>query len=103
MAVVCSLRRSVDSIRPFADVSGGRGAPLGCDCRAYGLSALLKEWAFTMDLEYTRPSGLLKGAFAKLHFTHYRNDTDFSSWEPYKNAFQSERDIKFFAGIPFDL
>ena len=102
-AVFVSLRRSLDDMLPFAGFSVGMGAALGCDGRAYGTSAHLKEWAFTMDLEYTRPSGLLKGAFAKLHFTHYRNDTDFSSWEPYKNAFQSERDIKFFAGIPFDL
>jgi len=102
-AVFAGIQRSLDDVLPLPGFYLGAGAALGWDGKAYGVSEHFKEWAFTVDLGYVKPDGPLKGAFVKLHFTEYRNGTDKPSWEPYKNAFQSEHDIKLFAGIPFDL
>ena len=78
----------------------GAGAALGIDGRGYGVAEHFKEWAFTFDAGYVQPSGPLKGAFIKLHYTEYRNGTDKASWGAYKNGFQSEHDFKLFVGIP---
>lgn len=67
------------------------------------LAAIRKEWAFTFDLNYVKPDGPLEGAFVKLHYTEYRNGTAQPSWGTYRNAFQSERDLKLLIGIPFSL
>ena len=84
-------RRSASHSRLFGD---GRG---------YGTAEHLKEWAFTFDLNYVKPDGPLEGAFVKLHYTEYRNGTAQPSWGTYRNAFQSERDLKLLIGIPFSL
>ena len=54
-------------------------------------------------MSYTFQEGWLQGASVKLHYTWYDNMTDFPSWEPYKNAFQDEHDIKFSIVIPFEI
>lgn len=102
-AAFASFQRSLDDILPVAGFYAGAGAALGWDGEAYGVSEHFKEWAFNIDLGYVKPEGALKGAFIKLHLTEYRNGTQQPSWAPYKNGFQSEHDIKLFAGIPFDL
>lgn len=102
-AVFGSVRRSLDDILPVDGFAVKFGAGLGWDGEAYATAGHLKEWAFTLDIDYTHPDGPLKGAFVKLHLTNYTNGTEYPSWAPYKNVFQSERDIKVFAGIPFDI
>lgn len=101
-AVFAGLERTLDDILPWAGFSAGIGAAMGFDGRGYGLAEHFKEWAFTADFGYVHPDGPLKGAFAKFHFTEYRNGTDKASWT-YRNGFQSERDFKFMVGIPFSL
>ena len=81
----------------------GTGYALGWDGQAYGVSGHLKEQAWNADLSYTFQEGWLQGASVKLHYTWYDNMTDFPSWEPYKNAFQDEHDIKFSIVIPFEI
>lgn len=102
-AVFVSGQRFLDDILPLPGFYVGAGAALGWDGEAYGVSEHFKEWAFNLDLGYVKPDGPMKGAFVKLHYTEYRNGTDKPSWTPYKNGFQSEHDIKIFAGIPFNL
>lgn len=102
-AVFAGVDRSLDDILPIKGFSIGAGAAIGWDGEAYGTARHLKEWAFNADIGYTHPEGPLQGAFIKLHYTEYRNGTSLPSWEPYKNGFQSEHDIKLFAGIPFSL
>ncbi len=102
-AVFAGVDRSLDDILPIRGFSAGVGAAIGWDGEAYGTAQHLKEWAFNFDIGYTHPEGPLAGAFVKLHYTEYRNGTSLPSWEPYKNGFQSEHDIKLFAGIPFSL
>ena len=81
----------------------GTGYAIGWDGQAYGVSGHLKEQAWNADLVYTFQEGWLQGAMVKLHYTWYDNMTDFPSWEPYQNAFQSEHDIKFSIVIPFEV
>ena len=50
-----------------------------------------------------KPDGPLEGGFVKLHYTEYRNGTSQPSWGTYRNAFQSEHDLKLLIGIPFSL
>lgn len=102
-AVFAGVERGLDDLLPVAGFAAGAGAAFGCDGRGYAVAERLKEWAFTFDLHYVRPQGPLKGAFVKVHYTEYRNGTDQPSWAAYKNAFQSERDLKIFMGIPFSL
>ena len=100
-AAFAGVMRTLDDVLPVAGFAAGAGAAFGFDGRGYGTAEHLKEWAFTFDLNYTRPSGPLEGAFARLHYTEYRNGTDQPSWVAYRNAFQSERDLKLLIGIPF--
>ncbi len=102
-ALFASAGRGLDDLLPVRGLTVTVGAGLGWDGQAYGVSGHFKEWAFTFDLNYTRQEAPLQGAFAKLHLTAYRNGTDFPDWNPYKNGFQSEHDVKFFIGVPFDL
>ena len=102
-AVFFAVDRTLDDVLPLPGFSAGVSAAMGWDGEGYGVSGHLKEWAFNLDLGYTHPEGVFKGAFIKVHFTEYRNGTDKPSWSPYKNAFQDEHDVKIFAGIPFDL
>lgn len=102
-AVFVNVSRALDDWLPVKGFSAGAGAAFGWDGEAYETAEHLKEWAFTLDIGYTKPDGPMKGAFVKVHFTEYRNGTRKGSWDPYKNAFQDEHDIKIFAGIPFDL
>jgi hypothetical protein len=102
-AVFGVISRGLDDLLPVAGFTVALGSGIGWDGEAYGVSRHLKEWAFTFDVSYVQPDGPLKGAFVKIHLTDYHNGTNFPSWDPYKNGFQSERDIRFFAGIPFDL
>ncbi len=97
------VERSLDDLVPVKGFSAASGAVMGWDGEGYGAAEHLKEWAFTFDLGYTRPEGPLQGAFIKLHYTEYRNGTHKGDWTPYKNGFQSERDFKLFAGIPFNI
>jgi hypothetical protein len=102
-ALFGALERKLDDFLPIPGFFAGVSAAFGWDGEAYGVSGHLKEWAFSFDAGYVKPNGPLQGAFIKLHCTDYRNGTDKPSWTPYKNAFQDERDIKIFAGIPFNL
>lgn len=103
MAAFVSVERSLNDILPINGFYAGCGAAMGWDGKAYGTAEHFKEWAFTFDFGYVQPDGPLKGAFAKFHYTEYRNGTDKPSWSPYQNGFQSEHDFMFFAGIPFDI
>ena len=102
-AAYCGAMRTLDDLLPIAGFSAGAGAAFGFDGRGYGTAEHLKEWAFTFDLNYVKPDGPLEGAFVKLHYTEYRNGTAQPSWGTYRNAFQSERDLKLLIGIPFSL
>lgn len=102
-ALYAYVGRTLDDIMPVPGFSAGGGAVIGWDGEAYDTAEHLKEWAFVADVGYTHPSGTLEGAFIKLHYTEYRNASHKASWAPYKNAFEDERDIKLFMGIPFDL
>ena len=102
-AAYCGVMRTLDDLLPIAGFSAGAGAAFGFDGRGYGTAEHLKEWAFTFDLNYVKPDGPLEGAFVKLHYTEYRNGTAQPSWGTYRNAFQSERDLKLLIGIPFSL
>lgn len=100
-AFFLGLERKLDDVMPAEGFYLGAGAAVGFDGRAYATAEHFKEWAFTADLGYARPSGPLKGSFAKLHYTEYRNGTDKPSWAPFKNGFQSERDLIFQVGLVF--
>ncbi|MDL2321854.1 OprD family porin [Desulfosarcina sp. OttesenSCG-928-B08] len=100
-AVFFKVDRRLDDLFPISGFSVGLGAGIGWEGEAYNTDEYLKEWAFTLDIGYVCPSGPLKDAFVKLHFTEYRNGTSLPDWEPFKNGFQSEHDVKFFAGILF--
>ena len=102
-AAYCGAMRTLDDLFPIAGFSAGAGAAFGFDGRGYGTAEHLKEWAFTFDLNYVKTDGPLEGAFVKLHYTEYRNGTAQPSWGTYRNAFQSERDLKLLIGIPFSL
>ena len=102
-AAYLGVERRLDDLLPLAGFSVGIGGAMGWDGKAYGYSEHLKEWAFNFDIGYTKPDGCLKGAFVKVHYTEYVNGSSQPSWGTYKNAFQDEHDIKFFAGMPFDL
>lgn len=102
-ALFAAAERKLDDLLFIPGFSVGLSTAFGWDGEAYGVSEHLKEWAFSLDIGYTQPSGPLKGAFVKVHLTEYRNGTGKPSWAPYKNAFQNEHDIKIFAGIPFDM
>ena len=81
--------------------NAGLGYAFGWDGKAHNTSTHLKEQAFNADLSYTFQKGWLQGAAIKLHYTWYDNMTNLPSWDPYKNAFQDEHDIKFSIVIPF--
>lgn len=102
-AVFATIGRKLDDIMPLPGFAVAVGSGIGWEGEAYGTSRHFKEWAFTLDLSYVHQSGPLEGAFIKLHLTDYRNGTTFDSWAPYKNGFQSEKDVKLFVGIPFNL
>ncbi len=102
-ALYLGVERRLDDLLPVPGFSVGLGAALGWDGEAYGYSEHLKEWAFNFDIGYVKPDGPFKGAFIKLHYTEYKNDSSQPSWVAYKNAFQDEHDLKLFAGVPFDL
>ena len=102
-AAYIGVERSLDDLLPVAGFSAGTGFVMGWDGEGYGTSEYLKEWAFTFDVGYTKPDGPLKGAFVKAHYTEYKNGSSQPSWDPYKNAFQDEHDLKLIAGIPFDI
>ncbi len=102
-AVFAGFTRTLDDLLPLAGFYVGAGAGIGFDGKAYDTAEHFKEWAFTFDAGYVKPDGPLEGAFVKLHYTEYRNGTDKPSWTPYRNGFQSERDLKLFVGIPFSL
>ena len=102
-AAYCGAMRTLDDLLPIAGFSAGAGAAFGFDGRGFGTAEHLKEWAFTFDLNYVKPDGPLEGAFVKLHYTEYRNGTAQPSWGTYRNAFQSEHDLKLLIGIPFSL
>ena len=95
------LERKLDDFMFIEGFYAGAGAAIGFDGEAYNTAEHFKEWAFTADLGYIHQPGLFKGSFAKLHYTEYRNGTDKPSWSPYKNGFQSERDLIFQVGILF--
>lgn len=97
------VERSLDDILPWEGFSVGAGAAMGFDGKAWDTAEHFKEWAFTADVGYTHPDGPLKGAYAKFHYTEYRNGTGKPSWDPYRNGFQSEHDFKFMVGIPFSF
>lgn len=100
-AFYLGLERKLDDFMFIEGFYAGAGTAIGFDGKAYGTSEHFKEWAFTADLGYLHPSGPLKGSFAKLHYTEYRNGTNKPSWAPYKNGFQSEHDIVFQMGVVF--
>lgn len=102
-AVFATIGRKLDDLLPLPGFAVAVGSGIGWEGEAYGVSRHFKEWAFTLDLSYTQPDGPLEGAFVRLHLTDYRNGTNFPDWEPYKNGFQSEKDVKFFVGLPFNL
>lgn len=67
-------------------------------------SQRLKESAWNFDLSYAVPSGKLKGAVAKLHYTRFKNHSDVPSWGGgYGNIFQSEKDIKLIVSMPVNF
>ena len=103
-AVFAGISRELDDLLPISGFSAGLGYAFGFDGKAYGTARHLKESAWTADVGYLhKKKGLLEGAWIKAHYTHYTNRTNLPSWEPFKNAFQNERDIKILAGIPFAL
>ncbi|MDR2488268.1 MAG: OprD family porin [Desulfovibrio sp.] len=102
-AVYLGVERRLDDLLPLPGFSIGLGAALGWDGKAYGYSEHLKEWAFNVDIGYSKPDAPCQGAFVKVHYTEYKNGSSQPSWAAYKNAFQDEHDIKLFMGIPFDL
>jgi hypothetical protein len=101
--VYLGVTRSLDDLLPWNGFSIGAGAALGFDGRGWDTAGHFKEWAFTADFGYVQPDGPLRGAYAKFHYTDYRNGTDKPSWSPYRNGFQSEHDLRFTLGIPFSL
>lgn len=100
-ALFFTVERTLNDVLPVSGFYAGVGAGIGFDGKAYGTASHFKEWAFTADIGYIHPSGLLEGSFVKLHYTEYRNGTDKPSWEPFKNGFQSEHDIILQAGLIF--
>lgn len=102
-AAYVGVQRRLDDLLPVTGVYLGVGAAGGCDGKGYATKERLTEWAFTFDAGYVKPDGPLEGAFVRLHYTEYRNGTDAPSWGVYKNAFQSEHDVKLWIGIPFSL
>ena len=102
-AVFAGVQRSLDDLLPVAGIYAGAGFAAGYDGRGWNAAERLSEWAFTFDVGYVKPDGAFKDAFVKLHYTEYRNGTDAPSWTVYKNAFQSEHDVKLLIGVPFSL
>lgn len=100
-AFYAAVERKLDDLLPLPGVYVGAGAALGIDGRGWDSAEHLKEWAFTFDLGYIKPDGPLQGSFVKLHYTEYRNGTSKPSWTTYKNAFQSEHDLKILVGFLF--
>ena len=99
-AFFLSARRSLDDVAAWKGLYAGVGAAVGFDGRGYAVDKKLNEWALTADIGYIQQAGPLKGAFVKCHYTEYVNGTGKPSWT-YRNAFQSERDIKLILGLPF--
>lgn len=100
-AFYSGVERKLDDVLTVKGFYAGLGAVIGFDGEAYGTATHFKEWAFTGDFGYVHADGPFKGSFAKLHYTEYRNGTDMPSWSPFRNGFQSERDIIFQAGLVF--
>lgn len=102
-AAFAGVERKLDDLFAVKGFYIGAGFAYGFGGRAFGTSTRLREKAYTADVGYVKPMGPMKGAFAKLHLTEYRNKTGLPSWDPFKNAFQSERDIILFLGVPLAL
>ncbi|MDR2625792.1 MAG: OprD family porin [Zoogloeaceae bacterium] len=102
-AVFVSLSRSLDDLINTSGLTMTLSAARGWGGKAYGVQQTLKEAAWSLDLTWVIPSGTLKNARIRLHYTHYDNKTDQPSWVGYKNLFQDERDLKFFVILPWKL
>lgn len=101
-AVFANISRELSDLG-LTGFSVGVSYAHGWDGRAYGLSTRFREEAYGGDIGYTVQSGSFEGSMVKLHYTRYDNKTDVPSWTGFKNAFQSEHDIKFSVIIPFSI
>ena len=98
-AVFLKAGRKLDDLG-LAGVKAAVSGAYGWGGKSWETSQKFKEAAYGIDLSYTVDQGLLEGAVFALHFTRYDNKTTFNSWDPFKNAFQDEHDIKFSLVIP---
>lgn len=99
-AVFVSLSRAL-SDWGWPGASVGVSTARGWGGRVYGVSETLKERAWSIDLGYRVPSGVLKNASLGIHYTRYDNGTRLPSWTGFKNLFQDERDVKVLLVIPW--
>ncbi len=90
--------------RDFSDFDGsgftaGISAAFGLGAEAEGFKDL-KEYAYTLFINYAIKTGVLKNARVSFNFTDYFNDTDAPNWNGYTNLFQDESDYKLILTIP---
>ncbi|MCP3689627.1 MAG: multidrug transporter [Gammaproteobacteria bacterium] len=90
--------------RNFPDFDAG-GFTAGIST-AFGLGAEaegfqdLKEYAYSLFLNYAIDTGALKNARLSFYYTDYSNETDAPNWSGYTNLFQDESDYKLIFTIP---
>lgn len=101
-AAFAKASRKLDDIG-FQGLEVGVSWSQGWGGRALGTTERLGEWALAFDLGFTVPEGPLQGTSLRFHYTDYHNQTNLPSWEPFKNAFQNERDYKFMVHVPVNL
>jgi hypothetical protein len=102
-AFFLSLGRRLDDVLPIPGFTLTASAVRGRGGRVYGVRESLRESAWSLDLGYVAPSGMLKGSRISLHYTRYDNSTHRPSWEGFKNLFQDERDFKFLFVLPLRI
>jgi hypothetical protein len=102
-AVFVSLARPLDDLLDFPGLTLTLSAARGWGGQAHGVEQELKESAWSLDLTWRVPAGILKDTRVSLHYTHYNNKTGLPSWTGYKNLFQDERDLKFFVIMPWKI
>ncbi|MDR2031465.1 MAG: hypothetical protein LBP86_04225 [Azoarcus sp.] len=102
-ALFLSLGRGLDDLLPIPGFTVTLSTVHARGGRAYSLRETLRESAWSLDLTYLAPSGVLKGGRISLHYTHYDNHTRQPSWEGFKNLFQDEHDFKFLIVLPLRL
>ncbi len=90
--------------RDFSDFNGsgltaGISTAFGRGAEAEGFKDL-KEYAYSLFVNYVINAGVLKDAMFSFYYTDYSNETDAPNWTGYTNLFQDESDYKLVFTIP---